>query len=439
VRARRDPLVLAVRRALLDGLRPDDGRILVACSGGPDSTALLVALAELRRPLGLGLTAITVDHGLRPAARDEAAQVARLSAALELPHAVVAVEVARSSTGRASMAAARAARMAALVDEARRVGASAIALGHTATDQAETLLDRLLRGAGLAGLGAMAPRRDERGVALIRPLLEVTRAEVESFVAARRLEVARDPTNDDPRYRRSRLRGALLPLLRRERPDADRALAELAARLRRDDEALEAMAAELLARARRSDGTLVTTPLRRAHPAVTTRALRRALADAGAGAGAGTVELGAAHLEALCALLVGGGTQSLDLPGGLVARRTYDRLEIVERSASFVSGASPTADAETIVDGAGEYRLGDRRVRVSPEAIARWSGAGTLVLRGPRRGDRAPGRSRTLADVLIDKKVPREARARIPLLVRRREGHPDDVLWVGFDADPVVD
>jgi len=431
-RRRRDPLVLAVRRALLDGLRPDDGRVLVGVSGGPDSTALLVALAELRRPLGLTVSAVTVDHGLRLAARDEAAQVARLAAALELPHTIVTVAVARSSaTARASMAAARAARITALVDEARRVGASAIALAHTATDQAETLIDRLLRGAGLAGLAAMAPRRDERGLALIRPLLDVTRAEVEAFVAARGLAVVRDPTNDDPRYRRSRVRGAILPALRRERPDAERALAGLASRLRRDDEALEQVAAELLARARRSDGALDARALGAAHPAVATRALRRALADAGAG------EVGAAHLDALAALVEGGGgTRSLDLPGGLVARRTYDRLEIVERSAA--EQAAAVAD-EVVVGDAGVYRLGAVAVRVSPEAVKRWGGAGTLVLRGPRRGDRAPGRTRTLADVLIDRKVPRDARSRIPLLVRRRAGHPDEVLWVGFDADPVVD
>lgn len=433
-----DALVLAVRRALIDAggaLRPDDGRILVACSGGPDSTALLVALAELRRSLALTLSAITVDHGLRPAARDEAAQVARLAAALEVPHAVVAVEVRRSSTGRASMAAARAARTAALVDEARRVGARAIALGHTATDQAETLIDRLVRGAGLAGLAAMAPRRDERGVALIRPLLDVTRAEVESFVAARGLEVARDPTNEDPRYRRSRVRGAVLPLLRDERPDADRALARLAARLRRDDEALEEAATELLARARSRDAATIAAPVLRAAPsAIAARALRRAVAERLPSGD----ELGAAHLDALLVLVEGGGTQTLDLPGGLLARRTYDRLEIVSRLYAHESVAIDE-DGEVIVAAAGVHRLGGRDLRVSAAAYARWSGAGTLVLRGPRRGDRAPGRTRTLADVFIDRKVPRAERARVPLLVRRRAGYPDEVLWVGFGADPVVD
>jgi tRNA(Ile)-lysidine synthase len=440
-------LVLAVRRALVGGrgvpgLRPDDGRLVVACSGGPDSTALLVALADLRRPLSLTLSALTVDHGLRPAAREEAALVARLAASLDVPHRVVAVEVARSSSGRASMSAARTARMAALVDEARRVGASAVALAHTATDQAETLVDRLLRGAGLAGLAAMAPRRDEDGVALVRPLLDVTRAEVEAFVAARGLEVARDPTNEDRRYRRSRLRAELLPLLRRERPDADRALAELAARLRRDDEALDRAADELLARARLSDAaTLDTKALRAAPPAIAARALRRVVA---ALLPSGN-EVGAAHLDALLALLAGGGSQSLDLPGGLRALRTYDRLEIVSRPdgarVEFLQDA-PEGEivADVVVDAPGAHRLGGREVRVSPAAFARLREAGgTLVLRGPRRGDRAPGRSRTLADVFIDRKIPREVRARLPVLVRRRAGHPDEVLWVGFDADPVVD
>src|SRR5207253_3645575 len=134
-----------------------------------------------------------------------------------LPAAVLRVTVEPRT-----MAAARRARYAALIDHARAVGAGAIAVGHTATDQAETLLDRMLRGSGLRGLGAMAPvRAIAPGLLLVRPLLGVTAAEVEAWVAARNLAVVRDPTNRDLHYRRSRLRHEILPLLRRERADAD--------------------------------------------------------------------------------------------------------------------------------------------------------------------------------------------------------------------------
>ena len=155
----------------------------------------------------------------------------------------LAASVLTITVERRTMAAARQARYAALVAYAREIQAGAIAVAHTATNQAETLLDRMLRGSGLRGLSAMAPvRAIAPGLQLLRPMLAVTSAEVEAYVAAKGLAVVRDPTNADPHYRRSRLRHEVLPLLRRERAGADRALAELAERLRQDAEALDEMA-----------------------------------------------------------------------------------------------------------------------------------------------------------------------------------------------------
>jgi tRNA(Ile)-lysidine synthase len=408
-----DPVVL-VQRAVADAfargdLRPDGGRVLVACSGGPDSSALLDALAQLAPRLALELAVASIDHGLRPAAVDEVRAVLAAAAALGLPAAGL-----RLTRPPGSMAAARRARYDALAAHARAVGAAAIAVGHTATDQAETLLDRMLRGAGTRALGGMAPRRPiALGLTLIRPLLGVTAVEIEAYVAARGLAVARDPTNVDPRYRRSRLRHQVLPLLRAERGDADRALAELCERLRADGEALDAEAARLAPTLRDAAGTLDVAGLAVLAPTLRGRVLR---AEAG-------VPLERVHLDAIARLCdERAGTRTLDLPMGLHAERRYGRLRL--------GPAVPDpGDLAVVVRGPGQYPFLDEEVEISDAAWAAF-GAGELCLRNPRPGDRIAGRRVKLKEVLIDRRVPRPDRRRLPLLARARAGAPDEVVWI---------
>ncbi len=199
-------------------------RVLVAISGGPDSTALLFGLARLAQRLGIELRAATVDHGLRPEAAAEAAAVARTCAALGIPCEVLRVEVRR----RAHVSiqdAARRARAAALTESAARLGCQRVALGHTADDQAETVLFRIVRGTGLAGLAGIPYQRDR----FIRPLLDVRRAQVLSFLRRRRIAFVEDPSNRDPRFARSRVRADWLPFIARENPRIVEALLSLAA------------------------------------------------------------------------------------------------------------------------------------------------------------------------------------------------------------------
>jgi tRNA(Ile)-lysidine synthase len=372
-------------------MRPEGGRVLVACSGGPDSRALLDALATL----DLDLYVASVDHGLRPEAAGEAAGVEREARALGLPVAVLRLQLSR-----AGMASARSARYQALVAHAQSIGAGALAVGHTATDQAETLLDRMLRGTGLRGLGAISPvRACAPGLSLIRPMLTVTAAEVEAYVAARAFAVVRDPTNADLRYRRSRLRHQLLPLLRRERADADRALAELAGRLREDAEALDSLAAQLA-----GDGPLDVERLRALPQALRARVLLRVC----------PAPLDSSHVEALGRLCADShGTRWLSLPGGVVAERAYGRL-------SFGPPAVDPGDAEVAVDGPGEFALLGLSVAVPAEML----GGGALVLRNLRPGDRVVG-GKKLKELLIDRKIPRVERRRLPLLERAGE-----VIWM---------
>lgn len=217
-------IVARVRRTIRERALFEHGaRVLVACSGGPDSAALLHVLDRLAPPLGLSLAAASVDHGLRvDAARD--VEVARaLAAGLGIPFTPLRVTVAPA--GPSVQAKARRARYGALLAEARRVGASALAVGHTLDDQAETVLGRVLRGSGVSGLAGIEPRRED---GVVRPLIDCRREDVLAYAARHALPVTRDPSNDDARYERVRLRTDVLPVLTAEDPRAVQHLAQLA-------------------------------------------------------------------------------------------------------------------------------------------------------------------------------------------------------------------
>jgi tRNA(Ile)-lysidine synthase len=223
--------VAKVRRAVATavdrrGVIAPGESVLIACSGGPDSTALLDALARLAPPRGWRLTVAHVDHGLRAESGGDADVVAALASARALPFRSIRVEV---EGGGSLQDHARNARHAALKAEAGRVGASLIALGHTADDQAETVLMRLLAGASPAGLPAMAER--ERGLA--RPLIRVWRDATIAYCAALGIEPLVDPSNADPRFLRSRVRHEVIPALEAVFPGARRRLVVLAERQRR--------------------------------------------------------------------------------------------------------------------------------------------------------------------------------------------------------------
>lgn len=219
---RRSVANAADRRAVLER----GEHVVIGCSGGPDSTALVDALARLAPPRGWHLTVGHVDHGLRPESAAEASHVAAIAARLGLDFVALQVAV---SPGASLQDRARDARHGALQEAAAGLGASAIALGHTADDQAETVLMRLLTGATPRGLIAMA----ERSGPLARPLLRVWRSETIAYCAALGLAPIDDPSNADPRFLRSRVRHELLPALEAVFPGARRRLVTLAQRQRR--------------------------------------------------------------------------------------------------------------------------------------------------------------------------------------------------------------
>jgi tRNA(Ile)-lysidine synthase len=213
--------------------------IVLAVSGGPDSIALMWLAARWRRTLARGprLVAVTVDHGLRAEAKAEARDVKRLARALDLPHRTMRWTGAKPKTG--LQAAARAARYRLLAQAARASGATHILTAHTRDDQAETLLMRLLRGSGIAGLAAMARQSERDGVLLARPFLHVSKSQLIATLKKAKLGFADDPTNRDLNFTRPRIR-TLMPVLAAEGGDT-RNLARLASRLARANQAVEVL------------------------------------------------------------------------------------------------------------------------------------------------------------------------------------------------------
>lgn len=234
-------ILATVRRTILerDLLKRGD-HVVVACSGGPDSVVLVHVLHRLRRELGITLTVASVDHGLRPEAAEEVSGVGRFADSLELPFRPLSVEVGEGASVQAS---ARTARYDALFALAEREGASHVAVGHTRDDQAETVLSRLLRGAGLRGLSGVDARRED---GVVRPLIDCDREDVRGHLAHHDLSAIVDPSNADARFERVRIRHQILPALIAEDAKIVSHLADLADEAREVDGVITRLSAPVL-------------------------------------------------------------------------------------------------------------------------------------------------------------------------------------------------
>jgi len=327
-------LVETVERAVAELTSPGAG-IVVAVSGGVDSTVLLQALAEVAGDRGLSLTVGHVHHGLRAAAADADADAVREAARrLDLPFQLERVAPAALRTGRANRArptlqkAARTLRYAALRRMAAAAHAHHVATAHTLDDQAETVLLRLLRGASPDGLGGI-PERSPDGV-VIRPLLAVPRAEVEAFAAERGLTWREDASNDCDAYTRNRLRRHWLPGLARDfNPQLLRAIGRLAEAQRRDAEWIESLVEDVVERMARADDADACSLRIRADgwrdlpEALARRVVRALLVRAGAGR-----DVTRTHITRMLDFLRTDPSsrrpRRLELPGGLCVETSAD-------------------------------------------------------------------------------------------------------------------
>jgi tRNA(Ile)-lysidine synthase len=304
------PAVAAVRSAVRPVL---DGTVLVACSGGADSLALAAAVAFEASRSGMRAGLVTVDHGLQPDSAAQAARVVELGHRLGLDP-VCQLRVQVGSQG-GPEAAARQARYRAL-----NGCDGLVLLGHTADDQAETVLLGLGRGSGPRSIAGMRPVDGH----YLRPLLGLRRADTEAMCAALDLPYWQDPHNSDPRFQRARLRTEVLPLLEDVlQGGVAGALARTAEQLQDDLAALDQLAEQALAAAE-VDGELVVGVLADQPRAILTRVVKRWAEAAGAGA------LSSVHVQQLAGLVSDWhGQLGVDLPGGGRAIRSAGRLRLV--------------------------------------------------------------------------------------------------------------
>ena len=394
-------------------LRP--GPLVLAVSGGADSTALALLLADLREEFGLVLHVAHFDHRARPrAAAADAAFVAELANHIGAP-----VRVGRADAPPKSEDDARNARYEFLRRVARELGASAIATGHTRDDQAETVLLHLTRGTGLAGLAGMRPERD----GIVRPLLAIGRADTVAVCAAAGITPRDDPTNRSLRFARNRVRHRVLPELAKLNPEITSAIARFAeAAAGVGDIAADHAAAVVEVAASENTVALERLPADR-----TTRIEVLALwwvQRTGQ-------RLAARHRSALGELAAStDGSRSLDLPGGR-ALREYATL----RFAATADGSAKTT----------KKSLRNGPITLEPGSSADWHGwrfafvldvngtsevalidADRVTIRGRRPGDRMSGpRGTKVQDVLTDAKVPASQRDSWPLIAVN-----EAIVWI---------
>ena len=343
---------------LMEPLGPFEPRphVAAAVSGGADSLALAVLLADWLAPRGGKLTAFTVDHGLRAGSAAEAAGVARVLKPRGIAHHILRWRGPKPTASR--QAAARSARYDLLLKACEARGIFHLALAHHLEDQAETFLLRLGRGSGLDGLAAMAPVNETNGLRLLRPLLALSKTQLKETLTARGLAWVEDPSNDDGAFARVRLR-RLLPELAGEGMTPAR-LGSATQNLGRARAALEADVAAVLARAVRPDpaGFLDLDPevLRRESPEVSLRALARSLMAVGGCDYTPRLE----RLERLHAYLQNGLAKGVTLGGCRILPRTSASGEgrwLIVREAGRSLPAALSPGNALLWDGRFEVRL----------------------------------------------------------------------------------
>ncbi|PNX50825.1 MAG: tRNA lysidine(34) synthetase TilS [Thermoplasmata archaeon M9B2D] len=408
--------------------------VLIGLSGGPDSICLLHILHILSRDLKLSLHAVYVDHGLRPDDVPQEIMFCRnvcMDLKIDFDSREVNVKTHPSIKKHGLQATARELRYAALSEAAHAVKASKIALGHTKNDNGETLLINLIRGAGMKGLSGIAPARGK----IIRPLLEITRQEILSFLESRGLDYINDPSNLTEKYLRNTLRRRIMPELTRLNPDIIDTLFRTGEILRQEDEYLEIQVTKSLMRlfSRKTPTRieLFLAPMETMTTILLRRVLRRALLEI-----KDLPTLSFHHIEAIVSLIQKGQNGDfLDLPHGLKAIRRYSLLvlttekprqlkeyefipnqELYLEEASLVLKASTTVRPER-TDGKRNAIFDANKLQIP------------LIVRRRKPGDyflpSGFGKRKKIQDFFVDQKIPRDERDTVPLICSG-----ENIIWI---------
>ncbi len=385
-------LVSFIRRYAL--LQPGD-KVICGVSGGADSVALLFALYLLREKLGISVSAAHFNHRLRGAESDrDEAFVRAFCAQYDIPLFVGFGDVVPGKKG--LEAAARDARYGYF-----RTLDGKIATAHTADDNAETVLMHLVRGSGLKGLGGIAPVNGQ----IIRPMLEITRQEVLSFLKEYHLDYVSDTTNETDLFLRNRLRHHVMPLLKQENPRLSENMSAAALRMRQDEAFLQSIV-EKAADPEVSD-------LRQMAPAIRARVIGAFLEKNG------VLEPEAQHI-ALTEKLIFSEKPSAkaDFPGGVTIARNYEKLELLNCSGGFTP-QELCCPGETVIP-----ELNVKIICTPAQALVSQPDCftvmpvGKLFVRPRREGDSVclSGGTKSLKKLLIDKKIPAAQRQSIPVV-----------------------
>lgn len=443
-------VLATIRRHSL--LAPGDA-VVCGFSGGADSTGLLRVLLDLGDELPLRLTAAHLDHALRPGSEEDAAFARERAREWNVPF--VAERTDWPAPGGAPVAnreaRAREERYAFLA----RVAAgrdAVVAVAHTATDRLETLLAQLLRGAGPRGLSLPRARRED---GVIRPLLDATAGEVRSYLRGCGIDWREDPTNADGSNLRARLRADVVPLLRRENPEVERAAARTADLLGAIDDHLRTEADALLAAWIREDAVpgpvgavsremTLDGPLGRPYdPVVLAMVLRSAVHRIGGN----PAEIGFESSDRCVRAWRDGGACSVDVPGSLRITVGPDAVRIAPRASGFAASLPERAlpvPGRVSLPGAGAHLTA--RELPPPDDPARLSGgrvawvdaekvAGGLTIRSRRPGDRyrpiGLGGTAKVQDLMTDRKIARRLRGTVPVI-----SDVQGIVWIpGFRVD----
>ncbi|MFP4477573.1 MAG: tRNA lysidine(34) synthetase TilS [Desulfatibacillaceae bacterium] len=420
------------------GMFGPGGRVLVGVSGGPDSVALLHVLCALAPEWRLSLGVAHADHGLREDSGADAGFVRELAADAGLPFYGGTLDIP-SAPGTNLEDAARRARYGFLLQTAAGHGYGKVAVGHHADDNAETVLMNFLRGSGPPGLGGAAP---VRGDGVVRPLLEVGRADVLEYLDAVGAVWVEDETNRDVRFLRNRVRRDVMPLLTETVNPGLPGVLNRTAAIFREEEDYWAGKVDGMFRGpgiREEDGRVLLdlSVLEGVHPALARRVVRRGLERA-----RGLRRITLAHVDDVLDLCASGNGE-IHLPGGLVARCGGGSLCLFETGdpgwARRPKAGPEPPGWEAELPGPGTYEIAEAGLRLEVEVLPAndaplpaWVGSNTAILdagaapfpflaRASRPGDRfrplgAPGAKR-VARYLSDRKVPAEMRKRAAVLL----------------------